>query len=210
MSELTATVEQTGNIPVIRLSGYLSSESAAPLEDAFQQAADAEKVLLVFAEKAFINSAGLAVLFDLILPAKDQGRQFRVVHPAKHFRKVVRHCGDEQGRGGIRGRGPGNSGLVNRLISVVSRSSRKVYSHEMLYSAGLPAGNCDNDLMFAGFLPPSGCRRIDAGAAVLLGAAGADGGVRRCLRRADRSTPEETRAGGVVRTNPRDCGQCLQ
>ena len=43
---------------------------------------------LVFAEKAFINSAGLAVLFDLILPAKDQGRQFRVVHPAKHFRKV--------------------------------------------------------------------------------------------------------------------------
>ena len=35
------------------------------VEEAFQQAIDAEKVLLVFAEKAFINSAGLAVLFDL-------------------------------------------------------------------------------------------------------------------------------------------------
>jgi len=88
MSALTATVEQTESLPVIRLSGYLSSESAGPLEEAFQQAADAEKVLLVFAEKAFINSAGLAVLFDLILPLKDKGKVFRVVHPAAHFRKV--------------------------------------------------------------------------------------------------------------------------
>jgi len=30
----------------------------------------------------------LAVLFDLILPAKEQGRQVWVVQPAKHFRKV--------------------------------------------------------------------------------------------------------------------------
>jgi len=28
------------------------------------------------------------VLFDLIFPLKDQGKQFRVVHPSKHFRKV--------------------------------------------------------------------------------------------------------------------------
>jgi len=88
MIEVTVTVEPKESLPVIHLDGYLSSESAAPLEEAFQQAADAEKVLLVFAEKAFINSAGLAVLFDLVLPAKEQGRQFRVVHPAKHFRKV--------------------------------------------------------------------------------------------------------------------------
>jgi len=38
----------------------------------------------------------LAVLFDLILPAKEQGRQFRVVHPAKHFRKVFDIVGMSQ------------------------------------------------------------------------------------------------------------------
>jgi len=88
MSKVSATVEQKESLLVIHLDGYLSSESAGPLEEAFQQVGGAEKVLLVFAEKAFINSAGLAVLFDLILPAKEQGRQFRVVHPSKHFRKV--------------------------------------------------------------------------------------------------------------------------
>jgi len=51
MNQVTATVEQKESIPVIRLSGYLSSESAGPLEEAFQQVGDAEKVLLVFAEK---------------------------------------------------------------------------------------------------------------------------------------------------------------
>ena len=45
-------------------------------------------MLLVFDEKAFVNSAGLAILFDVLLPLKEQGKQFHIVHPARHFRKV--------------------------------------------------------------------------------------------------------------------------
>ena len=88
MAELQGETTHQEGITVIRLSGYLSSESAGPLETAFAQVGAAEKVVVVFQQKDFINSAGLAVLFDWILPAQEQGKQVRLVHPAKHFRKV--------------------------------------------------------------------------------------------------------------------------
>ncbi|MBI2501734.1 MAG: STAS domain-containing protein [Candidatus Latescibacteria bacterium] len=88
MSTLTAQVQHQGSIATIRLAGYLSSEAADTVEGAFQQAANAEKVLLVFQEKDFITSAGLAVVFDCVLPLQAQGRQVRIVHPSKHFRRV--------------------------------------------------------------------------------------------------------------------------
>ena len=43
---------------------------------------------MVSDEKCFINSTGLAILFELILPLKDQGKDVRIVHPSPHFRKV--------------------------------------------------------------------------------------------------------------------------
>ena len=88
MSELTAQIERQEGLAIIRLAGYLSSENADGLEEAFQEIDDADRVLLVFRENDFITSAGLAVLFDLILPAQEHGTQLRVVQPAAHFRKV--------------------------------------------------------------------------------------------------------------------------
>ena len=88
MAELTATTEQQPNHTTIRVSGYLSGEHAESLETAFADLGNAKQVLLDFDEKCFINSAGLAVLFDLLLPMRDQGTKFRIVHPAPHFRKV--------------------------------------------------------------------------------------------------------------------------
>ena len=88
MSELTAQVQQREEISVIHLEGYLSSENAGALDEAFEQAAAAGKVLLVFRDKDMISSAGLAVLFDLVLSAQEQGRQVRIAQPASHFRKV--------------------------------------------------------------------------------------------------------------------------
>ena len=72
----------------IHLRGYLSGDSAEPLEAAFAEAVGARQVLLVFQPKDFINSAGLAVLFDLVLPLREQGVEVRAAHPSQHFRKV--------------------------------------------------------------------------------------------------------------------------
>ena len=88
MPELTSTVEKQPNHTTIRISGYLSGDHAESLETAFAELGDEKQVLLDFGEKCFINSAGLAVLFDLLLPLRDQGTEFRIVHPAPHFRKV--------------------------------------------------------------------------------------------------------------------------
>ena len=35
-----------------------------------------------------ITSAGIAVLFDLIMTAEEQGQEVRIVQPMAHFRKV--------------------------------------------------------------------------------------------------------------------------
>jgi hypothetical protein len=43
------------------------------------------------AEKCFINSTGLAVLMDLLLPIKE--RQITRVHPKAHFRRVFEITG---------------------------------------------------------------------------------------------------------------------
>ena len=88
MSTLTAQVNQQEGVSVIQLAGYLSSEAASVVEEAFHQVADAEKVLLVFQEQGFMTSAGIAVIFDCVLPLQAQGRQVRIVQPSKHFRKV--------------------------------------------------------------------------------------------------------------------------
>ena len=88
MSMLTAQVKQQEQVSVIQLAGYLSSEAAGVVEEAFQQVAEAEKVLLVFQDKDFMTSAGLAVIFDCVLPLKGQGKQVRIVQPSKHFRKM--------------------------------------------------------------------------------------------------------------------------
>ena len=49
--------------------------------------------LLSFDEKSFINSTGLAVLMDLLLPLRDQGKQITLVHPKAHFRRVFEITG---------------------------------------------------------------------------------------------------------------------
>ena len=72
----------------IKVAGYISDDAAEPLETAFQQAGETPNILVSFAEDAFINSTGLAILFHLMLPLKDLGREIRMVHPSAHFRKV--------------------------------------------------------------------------------------------------------------------------
>ena len=88
MKKLTANVTAKPDHVEIYVDGYLSADAADRLDEPFNQIGDANKILLVFDEKCFINSSGFAVLFDLILPARDLGKEFRIVHPAPHFRKV--------------------------------------------------------------------------------------------------------------------------
>ena len=84
----TAKVVSHDTHAAVEIAGYISSDAADPLEAAFRELPDVSRILAVFDEKCFINSTGLAILFDLILPLKDVGKDVRIVHPSGHFRKV--------------------------------------------------------------------------------------------------------------------------
>jgi len=93
MNQVRAQTRQQGDTAIISVEGYLSGHSAGPLENAFQEVQEAKKILVIFREGDFLNSAGLAVLFDLMLSAKEQGKGARIVEPSPHFRKVFRIMG---------------------------------------------------------------------------------------------------------------------
>lgn len=93
MDQLKAQVKHQEGVSVIQLAGYLSVEGAEVLEKALLQVAGADKILLAFREETYLNSAGLVMLFDLIMPWLSRGKQFRIVHPSKHFRRVLQIMG---------------------------------------------------------------------------------------------------------------------
>ena len=88
MIELTAEVTKSTDHAEIHITGYLNSDSADRLDEAMKQVGDADRVVLIFDEQCHINSTGLSALFEHVLPGIEQGKEFRVVHPAPHFRKV--------------------------------------------------------------------------------------------------------------------------
>ena len=70
----TASTIREGDQVAIHIGGYISTDAADRLETAFQEASDAPKILMVFEEKCFINSTGLAILFECIWPVMDEGK----------------------------------------------------------------------------------------------------------------------------------------
>ena len=85
---LAAAATLDGDQATISIAGYISTDADETLTAAFAEAQNADKILITFAEDYFLNSVGIAILLDLILPLKDQGKDLRIVHPSKHFRKV--------------------------------------------------------------------------------------------------------------------------
>jgi anti-anti-sigma factor len=74
----------------IHITGYCSVDTYEPLKVALSQI-PGDTIVLSFDEKSFINSTGLAVLMDLLLPIKE--RQITLVHPKPHFRRVFEITG---------------------------------------------------------------------------------------------------------------------
>ena len=74
----------------IHIAGYCSADAYEPLKEALS-AISGDTIVLSFDEKCFINSTGLAVMMDLLLPLKE--KQISLVHPKAHFRRVFEITG---------------------------------------------------------------------------------------------------------------------
>jgi len=83
-------IECTVQDHTIHITGYCTGDAYEPLKVALSGIAG-DTIVLSFDEKSFINSTGLAVLMDLLLPLKD--KQISLVHPKAHFRRVFEITG---------------------------------------------------------------------------------------------------------------------
>ena len=74
----------------------MSRDADTVLTEAFAEAQSAAKIVVSFSADCFLNSVGIAILLDLMLPLKDQGKDVRIVHPSVHFRRVFQMVGLSQ------------------------------------------------------------------------------------------------------------------
>lgn len=93
ISSPTATTTRDGGKATVAITGYISKDADEALTAALGGARDADRILLSFAADCFLNSVGIAILLDLILPLKDEGKEIRIVHPSAHFRRVFEIMG---------------------------------------------------------------------------------------------------------------------
>ena len=84
------TVRDVNNVSVMDLKGDVTSLSEEPIKQAYLEVSKkgGGKILLVFQEEDDINSAGIAILIDIVLESQKKEEHIRIAHPSEHFRKI--------------------------------------------------------------------------------------------------------------------------
>ena len=96
-SETKVNVRPVDQVAVLEIEGDLTSSSNTAIEGAYEEAVRThKKLVLSFREQDFINSAGIALVIDMLSLSQnaDQGVvALRIAHPSDHFRKIFNLVG---------------------------------------------------------------------------------------------------------------------
>ena len=87
-SEPRVTVRHDGEISIFDITGYFTEDSAEGISAAYDQSANATKILLRFDRHSFITSSGFGVIVKLIWKTRNRGQVLRVAHPSNQMRQV--------------------------------------------------------------------------------------------------------------------------
>ena len=87
-SEPRVTVRHAGEISIFEITGYFTEDSVEGINAAYDQSADAAKILLCFDRQSFITSSGFGVIVKLIWKTRNRGQILRVSHPSNQMRHV--------------------------------------------------------------------------------------------------------------------------
>ena len=87
-SEPRITVRHNGKITIFDITGYFTEASAEGINAAYDQSANAAKILLRFDQHSFITSSGFGVIVKLIWKTRSKGQILRVAHPSDQMRQV--------------------------------------------------------------------------------------------------------------------------
>lgn len=84
-------LETGGGVPIMHIIGEITSESDEPIMNSFQQIPESSRsrIILNFTETTYINSAGIAILINLITKASESSGKIEFAGLNPHFRKVM-------------------------------------------------------------------------------------------------------------------------
>ncbi len=93
--EIVATVRKTRSACVVDLKGDVTSFSEQAIKQAWGEAAahGSRQIILNFEKVQYMNSAGIAILIDLVADARKNQRQIALVWQNDHFRKILKMVG---------------------------------------------------------------------------------------------------------------------
>lgn len=85
------TSEKISGIPIVYISGDITSESHNRILDYYKKitSQDQYNLILNFANTAYINSAGIATLINIITDITDKNGKIIFVNLSSHFQKVM-------------------------------------------------------------------------------------------------------------------------
>jgi anti-sigma B factor antagonist len=83
-----ATVDQMGTTTVLHLSGNVDRAAGPAVEDAYQAAGDARRLVLDFTATSYINSSGIALVVSVLARARAEGRRVAAFGLSEHYREI--------------------------------------------------------------------------------------------------------------------------
>ena len=90
----TVSVRKNDDVAVIAIAGDVTAFAEEPIDSAYREVSEnGGKILLSFRNGDHINSAGIAILIDLISKAKKGEKSIRISHPDLHFHKIFKMVG---------------------------------------------------------------------------------------------------------------------
>ncbi|MCZ6680712.1 MAG: STAS domain-containing protein [Candidatus Poribacteria bacterium] len=87
-SKTQISVRQIGEVAIFDITGYLTEDSEAGIDAAYEQAESTAKILLNFDRRSFITSIGFGLIVKLIWKMRNKGQILRVAHPSDQVRKT--------------------------------------------------------------------------------------------------------------------------
>jgi anti-anti-sigma factor len=88
--ECTIKVHEGDDIPTIEILGDLSASAQKDMDAAQQEACshNPSSIVVKFDGKSRINSAGIAILINLVIDSREKGCKVYITGMSDHFRKI--------------------------------------------------------------------------------------------------------------------------
>jgi anti-anti-sigma factor len=93
--ELNINVRRQGKLAIIDLEGDVTIFAEEAISQAYRESADGNppNIALNFAKSEYINSAGIAVIINVVTEARKNNQRIFIVGLTPHFQKIFRMVG---------------------------------------------------------------------------------------------------------------------